>query len=73
MFGFFSFVFLLWIVSHIVSRANTEDLMVMYGLPAFKSGDGTAFLSGVARSNRLVKKVLFLSLFFPLGHANQID
>ncbi|KAF7776804.1 hypothetical protein Agabi119p4_5197 [Agaricus bisporus var. burnettii] len=44
------------VVSHIVSRANTEDLMVMYGLPAFKSGDGTAFLSGVARSNRLVKK-----------------
>ncbi|PPR03996.1 hypothetical protein CVT24_010489, partial [Panaeolus cyanescens] len=43
-------------VEHIVSRANTEDLMVLYSLPAFSKGDPVAFLSGVARANQLVKK-----------------
>jgi nuclear GTP-binding protein len=47
-------------VTHIVSRANTEDLMLLYSLPAFTKGDSSAFLSGVARSNQLVKKVVFL-------------
>ncbi|KAF8816517.1 P-loop containing nucleoside triphosphate hydrolase protein [Phlegmacium glaucopus] len=43
-------------VAHIVSRANTEDLMLLYSLPAFAKGDTTAFLSGLARANQLVKK-----------------
>ncbi|KIM42789.1 hypothetical protein M413DRAFT_123683 [Hebeloma cylindrosporum] len=43
-------------VAHIVSRANNEDLMLMYSLPAFAKGDPTAFLSGVARANQLLKK-----------------
>ena len=52
------------IVAHIVSRANAEDLMLLYSLPAFTNGDVSAFLSGVARSNQLVKKVRF---FFLIG------
>ncbi|KAF8485073.1 hypothetical protein DFH94DRAFT_718062 [Russula ochroleuca] len=43
-------------VSCIVSRAETEDLMVFYGLPAFTKGDVDAFLMGVARSQGLIKK-----------------
>ncbi|KAF4616168.1 hypothetical protein D9613_011422 [Agrocybe pediades] len=43
-------------IAHIASRANTEDLMLMYSLPAFAKGDATAFLSGVSRANQLVKK-----------------
>ncbi|KDR74391.1 hypothetical protein GALMADRAFT_250307 [Galerina marginata CBS 339.88] len=43
-------------IVHIVSRANAEDLMLLYSLPAFAKGDPTAFLSGVARANQLVKK-----------------
>jgi len=35
--------------------------MLLYSLPAFSKGDPTAFLSGVARANQLVKKVLSLS------------
>ena len=46
-------------VTHIVSRAIAEDLMLLYSLPAFTKGDTSAFLSGVARSNQLVKKVCF--------------
>lgn len=46
-------------VAHIVSRANAEDLMLLYSLPAFTKGDSTAFLSAVARANQLVKKVSF--------------
>lgn len=45
------------IVEHIVSRANTEDLMLLYSLAAFPKGDASAFLAGVARSNGMVKKV----------------
>ena len=48
---------LLLLVAHIVSRANNEDLMLMYSLPAFAKGDPTSFLSGVARANQLLKKV----------------
>jgi nuclear GTP-binding protein len=44
-------------VAHIVSRADTEDLMLFYNLPAFSKGDTDAFLSGLARSNGMVKKV----------------
>lgn len=43
-------------ISYIVSRAETEDLMVHYCLPAFSKGDADAFLHGVARANSLVKK-----------------
>ncbi|KXN83537.1 hypothetical protein AN958_01246 [Leucoagaricus sp. SymC.cos] len=49
-------------LAHIVERANTEDLMLMYNIPAFTIGDTTAFLSGVARSNHLVKKRGLLDL-----------
>ncbi|KAF8211548.1 hypothetical protein K438DRAFT_1807499 [Mycena galopus ATCC 62051] len=41
---------------HIVSRSNTEDLMLLYSLPAFSAGDTDSFLSCVARANQLVKK-----------------
>lgn len=44
-------------VSYIVSRAETEDLMVHYCLPAFAKGDVDAFLMGVARANAFIKKV----------------
>jgi nuclear GTP-binding protein len=44
-------------VSYIVSRAETEDLMVVYGLPAFAKGDVDALLVGVARAHGLIKKV----------------
>lgn len=44
-------------VAELVSRANKEDLMLFYNLPAFADGDANAFLSGVARSNGLIKKV----------------
>ncbi|KAJ3760503.1 GTP-binding protein, partial [Lentinula raphanica] len=43
-------------VAHLVSRANTEDLMLLYALPAFPKGDVDAFISGVARSQQLVRK-----------------
>ena len=44
-------------VACIVSRAETEDLMVFYGLPAFSKGDVDAFLMGIARAHGLIKKV----------------
>lgn len=31
--------------------------MLMYNLPIFMDGDATAFLSGLARANGLIKKV----------------
>ncbi|KAK1222106.1 hypothetical protein PQX77_015030 [Marasmius sp. AFHP31] len=43
-------------LAEIVSRANAEDLMLLYSLPAFPKGDVDAFLSGVARAQQLVKK-----------------
>jgi nuclear GTP-binding protein len=50
-------------ISYIVSRAETEDLMVHYCLPAFAKGDADAFLLGVARANSLIKKVR--NILFP--------
>ncbi|KAL0951598.1 hypothetical protein HGRIS_008276 [Hohenbuehelia grisea] len=44
------------VVAHIVARASTEDLMLQYNLPAFIKGSVESFLSGVARSQQLVKK-----------------
>ncbi|EGO01528.1 hypothetical protein SERLA73DRAFT_166070 [Serpula lacrymans var. lacrymans S7.3] len=46
----------LFAVNHVVSRADTQDLMLAYSLPAFTNGDATAFLAGLARVNGLVKK-----------------
>ena len=46
-------------VTHIVSRASAEDLMLLnlYNLPPpLSKGDCIAFLSGVARLKQLVKK-----------------
>ncbi|KAJ7929179.1 GNL3L/Grn1 putative GTPase-domain-containing protein [Mycena leptocephala] len=43
-------------VRHIVARSNTEDLMLLYSLPAFSAGDTDSFLTCVARANQLVKK-----------------
>jgi len=40
--------------------------MLLYNLPAFSTGGFTAFLSGVARANHLVKRVSKLSE--PNGH-----
>ena len=44
-------------MTEIVSRAQREDLMLFYNIAAFADGDPTAFLSGVARANSLIKKV----------------
>ncbi|KAH9843741.1 uncharacterized protein C8Q71DRAFT_12337 [Rhodofomes roseus] len=44
------------VVAELVSRADREDLMLFYNLPAFAAGDSNAFLSGVARANALIKK-----------------
>ncbi|KAF9474929.1 hypothetical protein BDN70DRAFT_884317 [Pholiota conissans] len=43
-------------VSQIVARANVEDLMLFYSLPAFVKGDLSSFLSGMARAHQLVKR-----------------
>ncbi|KAH9894117.1 hypothetical protein C8Q73DRAFT_826613 [Cubamyces lactineus] len=44
------------VLSELVSRANREDLMLMYNLPIFTEGDANAFLAGVARANGFAKK-----------------
>lgn len=46
----------LFAVAHIVSRADTQDLMLGYSLPAFSKGDPTSFLAGMARASGLIKK-----------------
>lgn len=46
----------LFAVTHIVSRADTQDLMLAYSLPAFSKGDPTSFLAGMARASGLIKK-----------------
>ena len=55
-------------VSYIVSRAETEDLMVFYSLPAFAKGDVDAFLMGVACAQGLIKKVSHI--LYPVSIAN---
>lgn len=49
-------------VSYIISRAETEDLMVFYSLPAFAKGDVDAFLMGISRAQGLIKKAGKLDL-----------
>lgn len=44
------------LVDWIVSKANTQDLMLHYNLPAIAKGDTPAFLTGVARSLNLIRK-----------------
>ncbi|KAI0699854.1 P-loop containing nucleoside triphosphate hydrolase protein [Cytidiella melzeri] len=44
------------VVHDIVSRANQEDLMLFYNLPAFASNDTDAFLRALARASGLIKK-----------------
>ncbi|KAF8845573.1 hypothetical protein BDN67DRAFT_961152 [Paxillus ammoniavirescens] len=46
----------LFAVSNIISRADTQDLMLAYNLPAFAPGDLTGFLAGLARVSGLIKK-----------------
>lgn len=46
----------LFAVAHIVSRADTQDLMLGYSLPAFSKGDPASFLAGMARASGLIKK-----------------
>lgn len=43
-------------VEHIVARANTQDLMLCYNIPAFETGDIDAFLTAVARASGRIKK-----------------
>ncbi|KJA16108.1 hypothetical protein HYPSUDRAFT_47760 [Hypholoma sublateritium FD-334 SS-4] len=43
-------------IAQIVTRANVEDLMLLYNLPAFVGGNPTSFLSGVARASQMIKK-----------------
>lgn len=45
------------IVTHIVTHADTQDLMLAYSVPAFLHGDVTGFLAGLARVSGLIKKV----------------
>jgi hypothetical protein len=45
------------LVTQIVSRANSEDLMLFYNLPAFANNDTEALLRTLARVERLTKKV----------------
>ncbi|KAI0786475.1 P-loop containing nucleoside triphosphate hydrolase protein [Abortiporus biennis] len=44
------------VVNEIVSRANKEDLMLFYSIPAFPDNDVISFLTGVARANNVIKK-----------------
>ncbi|OAX38399.1 P-loop containing nucleoside triphosphate hydrolase protein [Rhizopogon vinicolor AM-OR11-026] len=46
----------LFAITHVVSRADTQDLMLAYSLPAFSKGDPTSFLAGMARVSGLIKK-----------------
>jgi nuclear GTP-binding protein len=59
-------------VAHIVSRADPEDLMLFYNLPAFLKGDKNAFLSGIARSNGMVKKVYPSFLSFKVDIVSRV-
>ena len=63
---FYCVYIIVFTVAHIVSRADTEDLMLFYNLPAFSKDDTNAFLSCIARSNGLVKKVRVCSASFGL-------
>ena len=45
------------LVTHIVTRGDTQDLMLAYNLPAFLQGDVAGFLAGLARVSGLIKKV----------------
>ncbi|RDX52992.1 hypothetical protein OH76DRAFT_1399571 [Lentinus brumalis] len=44
------------VLAELVSRANREDLMLVYNLPIFTDGDANAFLACVARANGFMKK-----------------
>ncbi|KAH9853944.1 hypothetical protein C2E23DRAFT_727751 [Lenzites betulinus] len=44
------------VLSELVSRANREDLMLLYNLPIFTEGDANSFLAGVARANGFIKR-----------------
>ncbi|KAJ9126222.1 hypothetical protein QFC24_001945 [Naganishia onofrii] len=44
------------LVKQVIQRANAQDLMLAYTVPAFQSGDVEAFLTGVARSQGRLKK-----------------
>lgn len=44
------------LIEYIVTHSSAEDLMLFYNLPAFSKDDVDAFISGVARSQQLVKK-----------------
>lgn len=55
------------VVAELASRADREDLMLLYNLPAFAEGNPNAFLSGVARSNGLIKKVM---IFFAIVYTS---
>ncbi|KAI0346977.1 hypothetical protein BDW22DRAFT_1480687 [Trametopsis cervina] len=44
------------VVHQIVSRANQDELILFYNLPAFADKDTEAFLRALARANGLIKK-----------------
>ncbi|GJJ07240.1 hypothetical protein Clacol_001440 [Clathrus columnatus] len=44
------------LVEQILSRADTQDLMVHYNLPVFAQGDTNGFVIGVARTLGLIRK-----------------
>ncbi|KAG9317115.1 GNL3L/Grn1 putative GTPase-domain-containing protein [Chiua virens] len=46
----------LFAVTHVVEHAETQDLMLAYGLPAFVQGDVRGFLAALARVSGLIKK-----------------
>ncbi|KAG1893425.1 uncharacterized protein F5891DRAFT_1207533 [Suillus fuscotomentosus] len=51
------------------SRANTQDLMLGYSLPAFSKGNPTSFLAGMAHASGLIKKGLEYRKVLEIYHA----
>ncbi|RSH90365.1 hypothetical protein EHS25_000970 [Saitozyma podzolica] len=44
------------LANYIISRSNSQDLMLCYNIPYFAEGDNDAFLTGLARANGRVRK-----------------
>ena len=44
-------------VAEMVARADADDMLLLYNIPAYSQGDVDAFLMRVARSKNYLKKV----------------
>jgi nuclear GTP-binding protein len=67
LFMFYTVTNRLPIVAHIVARANQQDLMLFYNLPAYTKDSVDAFLATIARTQKLTKKVYFICHSSKLG------